>query len=368
MKTRLLQVRDIEKIVHAVGLNQLMDNLLSQLEETLRTYQPEQVNIPIRDGLHYRNPDLGLLEWMPACVNGRDISIKLVGYHPSNPVKRNLPSVISTITLFDATTGHLAGLVDGTFLTALRTGAMSALASSLLASPESRTVGIIGAGAQAVTQVFALSRRFNIEKVICHDIDPDAAASFSSRAGFLKIPVEVVGRDALPELLYASDIICTCTSEEPGRGPVFPDFENKPFLHVNAVGSDFHGKTETPVEFLKRSTVCPDFRAQAIHEGECQLLEASGIGPDIADLVKDPDWADALKGSLTVFDSTGWALADFVVGHLILDQAGELGVGEELQLECIPADPKDPFSFMQSSPTGTVPNPYRMVVPASIGR
>ncbi len=351
MKTRLLQASDVEKIVHGVGLNPLMDKLLKTLESALSDFIPEKAIIPIRDGLHYQNPALGLLEWMPAYLDGKYISIKLVGYHPTNPVLREMPSVISTITLFDARSGHLSGLVDGTFLTALRTGAMSALASAILARPDSRTLGIIGAGAQAVTQAYALSRRFQLERIVVHDVDPDAAASFASRIRFLDIPVETVGRESLEQLLADSDILCTCTSEEPGRGPVFKDLGNKPHLHINAVGSDFHGKTEVPVELLKRSTVCPDFRAQAIHEGECQLLEVAEIGPDLVDLIKEPEAFEHLQDQSTVFDSTGWALADYVVGSLMLELADEVGVGSDLQFECIPSDPKNPFSFMEQSAT-----------------
>ncbi len=252
--------------------------------------------------------------------------------------------------------------MDGTFLTAMRTGAMSAVASRVLARPDSSVVGVIGAGAQSVTQIYALSRLFPVRKVICYDAQAQAAQSLQERIGFIGIPVEPLERETLPHLLDACDIICTCTSEEPGNDPVFEDFNNSSHLHINAVGSDFHGKTEVPVGLLKRATVCPDFRAQAIYEGECQLLEENEIGPDIVDLVKNCSAYAYMRETPTVFDSTGWALADFVVGNLVLELADQTGVGSNVELECIPRDPRNPLSFMKtavpkSKPIGQAPAP-----------
>jgi ornithine cyclodeaminase/alanine dehydrogenase-like protein (mu-crystallin family) len=160
------------------------------------------------------------------------------------------------------------------------------------------------------------------------------------------MPVEVVDRASLGDLLTASDILCTCTSAAPGQGPVFPDFDNRPHLHINAVGSDFRGKYEVPVALLRRGLVCPDFRDQAVIEGDCQQLDPSQIGPDLRTLIQNEALYAEARSSLTVFDSTGWALEDHVAATLMMDYARELGLGRQVAFECLPPDPKDPYSFL----------------------
>jgi ornithine cyclodeaminase/alanine dehydrogenase-like protein (mu-crystallin family) len=230
----------------------------------------------------------------------------------------------------------------------MRTGAASAVASRILALPESRTLGVIGCGTQAVTQVHGLSRAFGIDKVLAYDIRDEVAATFAERTRFLDAPVTIVDRGSLADLVARADILCTCTSVAPGAGPVCPDVDGLPHLHVNAVGSDFPGKLELPIAVLRRSLVCPDFREQAVVEGECQQLEEAAIGPDLVALVQHADFYARARSSPTVFDSTGWALEDHVVAVMVFEYARELGLGHSITLECLPADPLDPYSLVAS--------------------
>jgi ornithine cyclodeaminase/alanine dehydrogenase-like protein (mu-crystallin family) len=301
--------------------------------------------IPPRTGFSYTHPQVGLIEWMPVMKAGREVTIKVVGYHPCNPPLQGLPTIISTVSAYDTATGHLIGITDGAFITALRTGAMSAVASRLLASPHSQTVGIIGCGAQAVTQLHALSRVFDLEKVLVYDIDPSVGKSYLTRTAFMNLDIEVVPGRALDHLVKTADILCTCTSVEIGKGPVFEDVGMKPWLHINAIGSDFPGKFEVPLSVLKRSFVCPDFIDQAVKEGECQKLSLGEIGPSLVEVIQSPEGYSAAQESSTVFDSTGWALEDQVALEMLLDYARGLGVGDLVDLENIPGDPKNPYQF-----------------------
>jgi ornithine cyclodeaminase/alanine dehydrogenase-like protein (mu-crystallin family) len=95
--------------------------------------------------------------------------------------------------------------------------------------------------------------------------------------------------------------------------------------------------------------VCPDFHEQAIHEGECQQLEPGEIGPDLRTLVKNAEKYHSAQMSPTVFDSTGWALEDHVAAVMIFDYARELGLGRRVAFECLPPDPKDPYSLLDTS-------------------
>lgn len=350
MKTLLLTAADVEHIVIQVGIDSLLDELVDCLEEGFFSFNSEKAILPVRTGLQYKEPENGLLEWMPVSLNDGSASLKIVGYHPSNPTDSSLPTVISSIYTFDTTTGHLEGIVDGTFLTALRTGAISLVASRMLAIPSSEVLGIIGCGAQAVTQAHALSRFFQFRKIVCYDKDGKTAESLLNRISFLDIPVEVVTKDDLEILLGYSDILCTCTSEKPGAGALFEDFLNKEGLHINAVGSDFHGKFELPKALLDRSFICPDFRDQAMLEGECQQLHPDQVGPDLSTLLNRKAEIQEKQKELTVFDSTGHALADYLTSKVFIEYAKKLGVGSPVELECIPTDSKNPYSFMNHWP------------------
>ena len=91
------------------------------------------------------------------------------------------------------------------------------------------------------------------------------------------------------------------------------DGPHRPWLHVNAVGADFPGKREIDPALLRRALVCPDVLAQCLLEGECQQLEASSLGPDLADLVANRSRWEAERTRPTVSDATGWALEDLIV-------------------------------------------------------
>ena len=170
---------------------------------------------------------------------GGNATIKIVGYHPANPESRNLPTILSTISVYDTNSGHLIGLADGTFLTALRIGAASAIASRLMAAPQMETVGLIGCGAQALAQLHALSRVLEIKEVLVYDKDASVSQSFAKRASFMDAECFEIEVCELQRLVKSSDVICTSTTVGIGEGPVFENIETKPWTHINAVGSDF---------------------------------------------------------------------------------------------------------------------------------
>ncbi len=334
MHTKILASQDIGTIVKSIGINALLDALVEQLEGAFKSLDTQKANIPPRSGIHCQNPDLGLLEWMPASINQGRASLKIVGYHPTNPSKRKLPTILSSIGLFDTLSGHMECLLDGTFATALRTGAMSAIASKhMFSSDEPITLGIIGCGAQSVTQTHALSRIFKIKRILAYDTVPTASQSLGKRVSFSNVQVTPVSESELHTLLTTSDILCTCTSADPGSGPLFSDFENKPTLHINAVGSDFPTKIELPLPLLRRAFVCPDFKQQAKAEGECQQLGDHEIHTELTELLNTSELQSQSKNSLSVFDSTGHAYADYVTGSLILDYAKEMNLGTDIEVE-----------------------------------
>lgn len=343
-RTLILSSDDVQQIVLHYGLDVVMDVLISRLSEAIQEYDTQFTEIPVRSGFNYEWPHSGLVEWMPVFQLGSQVVIKVVGYHPSNPSQFGLPTIVSTISSYDTATGHLLGLMDGVLLTALRTGAASAVASRALAHPASSTLGLIGCGAQAITQLHALSRLFELDRVLIYDIDPDALLSFRERCAMLALNADIVSAE-IEDIVPGSDILCTATSIGVGSGPLFSQLSTRPHLHVNAVGSDFPGKIELPLELLLQSFVCPDFREQAVAEGECQQLAVDQIGPDLVEVIQKQQNFTAIQKQRSVFDSTGWALEDQVAMEVFLEYASELGLGQEIAIETLPADAKNPYHF-----------------------
>jgi len=131
VRSLVLATEDIRVIMREVGLDRLMDEIIAGLERALEAFTPENDRIPIREGFSYGVPSDGLLEWMPAMTLGGHATMKIVGYHPSNPNAHQLPTILSTALTFDTGTGQLLGICDATVLTAMRTGAASAVATEI---------------------------------------------------------------------------------------------------------------------------------------------------------------------------------------------------------------------------------------------
>lgn len=335
----------VNEIIQKIGLNRVMDDLILNLENALGNFDHEKTSIPVRDGFNYLKPHLGLVEWMPLMQSGEEVIIKVVGYHPQNPKLYKLPTILSTISSYDSHTGHLNSLVDGVLLTALRTGASSAIATKMMANPTSETLGIIGCGAQSVTQIHAISRLFDIQEILVYDTDFDSMNSLEDRISMLELDIKP-RNSSLEEIMENSDIVCTATSIAPNQGPLFDNLNYKEDLHINAVGADFPGKFELPKSLLEQAFVCPDFLTQALKEGECQQIPENRIGPSWVELYKSPEAQSESRKMISVFDSTGWALEDKVVSDLFAHYAQSLGLGTQMILESYTEDEKSPYGLL----------------------
>ena len=350
--TRIIGIDALASIVREVGLTPLLDQLIQRLRASLETFDSELLETQVRSGFRYEKPELGLIEWMPAMDVGRRASIKTVGYHPTNPAQRGSPSVLATTSVYDTTDGRLLFVCEATVLTALRTGAASAVATDLLAHPDASVLGIVGCGAQAVAQVHAISRIRPISRILAFDTAPAVANSFADRLGRIGLgpvadQVEIVSDHGLGVLVADADIICTATTVEPGAGPVLPEADHKPWLHINAIGADFPGKIELPASYLEAALVCPDLAAQCLAEGEAQRLSAADLGPDLSTLARNADEYRSYRNRLTIFDSTGWALEDLIAAELINDHSERLDVGTTIELQPSAPDPFDPYQAIR---------------------
>jgi alanine dehydrogenase len=343
MQTKILCQRDIKRILSVVGRDVMMDRLISELQRGFaRLGRGETDEPPPRTGFARRGDVPGVIEFMPHRAAGVGVTMKTVSYSPQNFERFRLPTIVGTLSRLDDDSGSLVALADAGIITAMRTGAVAAVATGLLARPRSTTLGLIGAGAQAVTQAHGLSRVLRLERILVSDIEPEHAKSFADRVGFLRLPVEVA--DAAT-VTAAADVLCTVTSVPVGGGPVMPAGPRPGHLHVNAIGADEQGKTELPRALLDDAFICVDHPGQARAEGEFQQLPDRELGPSLAELCSAPGTAAAHRESLSVFDSTGSAFADHIAFDVLLGFAEELGLGRKMAIESTPEDVLDPYSL-----------------------
>jgi len=350
LSTLILDVDDLVAVVAAVGLDQILDELIDELGTEIAAFDPARVEHQIRAGFSYNAPEHGLVEWMPTMVVGDVVSVKTVGYHPENPTERNIPSVLATTALYDTRTGSLSSISEATLLTALRTGAASAVMTNAMVRTGPISLGVVGCGAQAVTQIHAISRVREIASLVVTDTDRAIAESLAERLPLKNLQIEVVDSSTFDERAGQFDVICTCTSVPIGDGPVLSGANVRKDIHINAVGADFPGKTELGLDLLQRAVVIPDVVEQCLIEGECQLLKRSELGPSMVEVLSGD--GPFLVDQLTVFDSTGWSFEDLLAARLFLGHARRLGLGTPVSLQRVPRDPYDPYEFVRGATAG----------------
>lgn len=253
--------------------------------------------------------DHGDFRAMPARGGGLAI-LKWVTSFPGNPA-RGLPVVMGMICVSSAEDGRPLALVDTRAVTALRTGAVAAIAAQELAREDAASAGIVGCGLHGAWAARCLAAA-EYGPGICFDPDPDAAGALAGELGW-----EAGSReDAL-----ACDVV-TCVT--PGHAPVVEAGDLRAGVHLNMLGADGPGKAEATVEAVRRCRLFCDEWAQASHGGELTgAVEAGAIGrEDVTDLggvLTGAAPGRASADEVTLFDSTGLAIQDLAICHGVLE-------------------------------------------------
>ena len=257
---------------------------------------------------------------MPAALPG-SAGVKWVNVHPKNP-SRGLPSIMAILVYNDPETGYPLAVMDATEITAYRTGAAAAIASKYLARHDSHTIGIIGAGFQAHTQILAHAELLN--PIIVNVFDVSKAAVDRLTKSLSQFPV----RNCSIQEAVASDVVCTLT---PSQSPIIRKEWIKPGTHINAVGADAPGKQELDPSIIKESVVVVDDIKQASGSGEINVPIQKGIYSvgevygTLAEVVAGKKKGRAHNNDVTVFDSTGIAVEDIAVAKLLFEKARQRG-------------------------------------------
>jgi ornithine cyclodeaminase len=274
---------------------------------------------------------------MPAYVqsDGSEVlAVKIVSLFPGNPAL-GLALVQAAVLVFDAETGRVVALLEGSSLTAIRTGAGSGAAIDLLARPDSQTVAIFGAGTQGRTHLEAACTVRKIRAAWVFDTNPEKAAAFAHElAGRGPIPSDLTAASTSKEALAEADIVCTATTSS---SPVFSDDELKPGVHISAVGSYTPEMQELPSATIQRARIVVDSRSAALAEAgdlvqplRLGLISESNIHGELGEIVLGRKSGRQSPAEITVFKSVGVAVQDALAGQLALKNAANLGLGIEI--------------------------------------
>lgn len=309
-------------------------DVIVAVESAFRQYAEGSHRVLPRQGIAVF-PD-GLLLVMPSALLGsRALGAKLVTVYGRNR-ERGLPSLYAAYLLLDLDTGAPLALMEGGFLTGIRTGATSALAARFLARPDSRRVACFGAGFQAAFQLKCLAAVSALERVQVVGRTPERAQGFArAMAKELGIPVELAPspRDAVDQ---ADLVTCATTSS----APVFEGRDLRPGTHVDAVGAFRPEAREVDTETVKRARVVVDTYAGAQEEAGDLLIpiregaiSMAHVAAELAELVTGAKSGRTTLDEITLFKSVGFALEDAATARLAYDRALAAGMGQRVSLE-----------------------------------
>jgi alanine dehydrogenase len=238
---------------------------------------------------------------------------KNVNVHPGN---KDLPAVMATITLFDPETGFPLAIMDGTYITKMRTGAAGGVAVKYLSRTDSKNAGFVGTGVQARTQLEALLiTRPKISRIIAYDSNTASMKSFAEDVK-VRYDLDAECADSVEDAVRNADIVITTT---PVRSPIVNNEYIRPGTHINAIGADAPGKQELDPKILKRAKIVIDNWEQASHAGEINVSLSKGyisqkdIYADIGEIAAGSKSGRTSLDEITVFDSTGLAIQDISV-------------------------------------------------------
>ena len=310
MSTLLLSRSDVWNLLQ-------MSPVIEVVEQAFKDWGRGKAQMPAKA---YLVVDRGDFRAMPAALPGA-AGMKWVNVHPQNP-SLDLPTVMATLIYNDPLTGYPLAVMDAAEITAYRTGATAAIASKYLAREDSCTLGIIGAGHQAHTQLLAHAKLFELRLIRVFDCSKAAVEKLIN--SFPEYPV----RGCSLEETAASDIVCTVT---PVREPLLKKEWVIPGTHINAIGADAEGKEELEPSILKEAIVVVDDLRQASAAGEINvplkkgLFRIDQVYATLGEIITGKKRGRQDERVITVFDSTGVAIEDIAVAKLIYEKAKQEG-------------------------------------------
>lgn len=325
------------RLVLGIGIERFLSGLAAYIEDDFRRW--EQFDKTPRVAVHSTD---GVIELMPTS-DGSKYGFKYVNGHPGN-TNKGRQTVTAFGVLADVANGYPLLLSEMTILTALRTAAMSALAARHLAPVGSRTMGIIGNGAQCEFQALAFRAIAGIDTVRLYDIEPTATLKAARNLAGNGMTV-VVCRSG-QEAVEGAQVITTCTADKQ-FATILTDNMVGTGVHINAIGGDCPGKTEIHPDILRRSDIFVEFSPQTRIEGEIQQLASDHPVTEFWKVVTGQSAGRRDQSRVTLFDSVGFAIEDFSALRYVRDQLDDQLHHVHLDLLADPDDPRDLFGMLR---------------------
>jgi alanine dehydrogenase len=307
-----------------------MKSTLEAVEGGFREMGNDNIEMPPRVYLHF---DKGVLIAMPAYMPGLDAAgTKIVTVHPGNKKEYNLPAVIARIVLNSPENGVPLAIMDGTYITALRTGAAGATGIKYLSREDSKVAGLCGTGVQGRSQVMGLMEvRPGIEKVKIYDIIPEAMAAFAKEMKEMFPKVDFVPAKSAQEAAEGSDIVITCT---PSPKAFLDGAWLKKGAHVSAIGADTGAKRELMTSVIEKCDKhVVDFIPQAFVVGDFKVPKEEGvikekdIYAELGEIVAGKKKGRTSPDEITMFKATGLAIQDVGTASKVYELAKAKKVG-----------------------------------------
>ncbi|MBQ3123771.1 MAG: ornithine cyclodeaminase family protein [Firmicutes bacterium] len=332
MKILVLNKADMQEVFNA-------SKAIAADKEALSLYAAGKTNIPLRANLDIPEHNGQSLYMYGYAAPANALGVKIVCTYPDN-INKGIPSVPANMVLQNAETGEVTCIMDGTYLTQVRTGAVAGLATDYLARKDAKVFAVFGTGGQAPGQIDAvLTVRPEIELVKLYDMNLERAAAFAEEmtakfAGTFK--AKFVAAQTAAEAVEGADIITTCTT---AKVNVFGGTLVKKGCHINGVGSYTPEMSEIDeyivVNADKVYTDTPDAVAESgdlikpINKGTFSEDKITG---QLGDLINGIIPGRESDDEITFFETVGSAVLDIVCGQAIYESAVEMGIGQVIEL------------------------------------
>jgi ornithine cyclodeaminase len=336
LRTGFLGAGAAVRLVRSLGVQAVLEGMANRIEADFRRWESFDKKARVAN----RSSE-GVIELMPIS-DGRTWSFKYVNGHPGN-LRHARPTVMAFGALARVDNGQPEFVAELTLTTALRTAATSALAARWLARPGSRTMALIGNGAQAEFQALAFQRLLGIDTLRLYDTD--AAATRKLMRNLRDSGFAMVACDDAGDACSGADIITTATADQ-RHATIVTASMVAPGTHLNAVGGDSPGKTELHPDVVAAADVYVEFEPQTRVEGEIQQMPAGFVVTELWRVMGGVAPGRKDEDAVTLFDSVGFALEDFSALQFMRREGCALGLVEAIDL--IPAldDPKDLYALV----------------------
>lgn len=311
-----------------------IDELIAALEQAHMQYSTARAVMPLR--LVVPLPEIqGRITSMPGYLSDdRALGMKVVTYFQNNP-KQGLPAILATVMLFSAASGKMIAAMDGSYITAIRTACASAMATKVLANPQTRVMAILGAGVQARAHIRAIARVRGLEKIKIHSPSGASAAAVKKELG-PEVDAAIEVANSAEQAVRESDLVVTVTT---AKKPILRREWLKAGAHINAVGSHRPDFREIDGATLARAKIVVDSREAIMAEcGDILLAITEGsitqdpIHGEIGEVLAGSKAGRTGTAEITLYKSVGIAIQDVATANLVYAKALQRGIGTSVEI------------------------------------